>query len=149
MWYDSAWYHFGFRGSTIRRMGNKGQSVARARIEQYVDILTYFSALAPNVPQVDWESVPHRDLFDELKDAGYVTGILGNACKPGSHLPSGEMVLAAPCITPTGVSKLAEFSDFLWKSSPMGQFTAALMQALWILLGAFIGCVLTVYVSGN
>lgn len=124
------------------------RDVARKRMQRYVDVLTHFASLPDDTQSVTVESIPHNALFSELKHEGLVAGDFGVGVAPETHLPSGPPLVLLPGISVSGIAKLAELSEYLWRTSPWGKVVASMIQLLWLVVGVIIGGLGTLYVTG-
>lgn len=122
---------------------SKAKQATRYRVSRYVDLLSLFSESTGG--SLNWTSFEFKDEYNELKKAGLITGQIANVIDEATHQGTGQQVIDKPGITVEGVMKMAELTEFLWKTSFVGKVSASLEQLLWLIAGVVIGRVL----SGN
>jgi hypothetical protein len=120
---------------------SKARQATRARMSRYVDLLSLFSDFKGD--SLNWTSFEFKDEYNELKAAGLITGQIANVVDPDTKLGTGEQVLCRIGVTVEGVGKMAELSEFLWKTSIVGKVTASIVQMLWLVAGVIIGHLLS------
>ena len=124
-------------------------AAARSKISRYITVLTIFSAVSnrdASDQSIDWESFPFKAEYSELREAGFITGDIGFPCAPGGAR-SGPAEIFKCGITAAGAMKLAELSEYLWKSSVLGRIVLSLVQAGWLVVGVLIGALGTYLTS--
>jgi hypothetical protein len=129
--------------STARGMTatSEALAMARSRIKRYITVLTIFSDASDRdirESSIDWESFPFKAEYAELADAGFIKGEIGVPVKAGGS-ERGPAEVFMPRITVSGVMKLAELSDYLWKTSSVGRLVLSLIQMGWLVVGVLIG----------
>jgi len=114
---------------------------ARKKMRRYVDVLTQMAAVSsPHGNEFEWETYPFQTEFLELQKAGFVTGEIGTVCK-GSQFSEGTTVLFMCGITVSGIGKLADLTDYLWRTSAWGTVTDSLVKFAWLAIGILLGYV--------
>lgn len=130
---------------------NKGASsrkltAARSKMKRYTEVLSILSncsrdsfspeSTAESPAELDWTEFPHKGEFFELREGGFIVGT------PVYHDSDQKYVLTNAGITSSGVSQLAQLSDYLWTTSPFGKLVDGLGRILWMLVGGLIGYLL-------
>jgi hypothetical protein len=114
---------------------------ARRRMRRYVSVLTQMAAVSsPHGIEYEWETYPFQAEFLELQKAGFVTGEIGTHCK-GPQFSEGTTVLFMGGITVSGIGKLADLTDYLWRTSAWGTVTDSLVKFAWLAIGILLGYV--------
>ena len=130
--------------STPSRVG--AGLAARNQIQRHIKALHFFATL-PNSAfydgserpeKIDWETFHFKQEFHDLKLNGYVSGTVDHS-KPS--------VILNPRITVSGSVKLAELSEYLWKTSTLGRITSSLVKFFWLVIGVVIGYVASIILS--
>lgn len=121
---------------------SKAAATARDNIKRYMNVLTSLASRSSS-SDLEWEPFPLKDEFMGLREAGFVTGELGSVVMH-SHFPEGTEILSNAGITVDGVVKLAELSEYLWRTSVTGKVVGSLVQLLWLIVGVVIGYMSTI-----
>lgn len=125
--------------------GSKGLSsarkAARSKMSRYVHVLLLFSGLEGG--SLNWSGFDFKAEYSELTRKGLIKGNIGNVVDPETLQGTGEQILTDPIITVEGVDKIAELTEFLWRTSLLGKITTALVQLLWLIAGVVIGHILS------
>lgn len=110
-------------------------------MRRYVHVLTEMAATnSPHGAEYEWAAFPYQSEFLELQKAGFVTGEIGIVGK-GSAFKEGTTILFMTGITVPGIGKLAELSDYLWRTSVWGTVGDSLVKFAWLTVGALLGYV--------
>ena len=85
--------------------------------------------------RIEWVTFQFKPEFNDLRANGYVSGTVDE--EPDGH--GTRTVIFQPQITISGSVKLAELSEYLWKTSYLGMIMSSLIKFFWLVTGIVIG----------